>query len=72
MLHTVLSRLDHCLFILLLHSSDPHDPLLKKLLGSIFIVGMIDLVDIFGTLVDVIEFKDFLCRDNRVVVTEDE
>lgn len=53
-------------------SLEPHHALVEQVFISVFIMCLVYLAQVFGTLVAVVEFENLLGRDDAIEVTEDE
>ena len=70
LLHQVLPCLHDGLHVLLLRPREPHDALPEQVIRPILIVGSIDLTQVFGSVVSIVELENLLSRDYRVEIAE--
>jgi hypothetical protein len=64
--------LQNCAYVFPLGPCEPHESLLKKVIGPVLVMCAVDFADVLGAVVGVVEVQDFLGRDNVVKVAEDE
>jgi hypothetical protein len=64
--------LQNCAYVFPLGPCEPHESLLKKVIGPVLVMRAVDFADVLGAVVGVVEVQDFLGRDNVVKVAEDE
>jgi hypothetical protein len=70
--HHQFPRLHDGTDILAFGPCEPHESLSEEVIGAVLIVRAVDLTEILGSVVGVVELEDFLRRDDVVEVAEDE
>lgn len=66
----MLSSLNQSFDIFSFSSLQPHHTLVKQILISVFIVSLVNLAKIFGSLMTIVKLKHFLSWDNTIKMTK--